>query len=137
MGTGSLRGRGRTRHGLRYVAGALILLACLALRGEPSAITFVHPKAHLVLAGPYGTEIPVQTKIRPDARNRYWSLAWQGAGCAGSSLRSLDGDRSAAIQPEDRPLNVRVGAGTCYFVAAVIGQGGAVLGRGEFELEVR
>lgn len=107
------------------------------LRIAPApAIAFIQPRSHVVLAPPTGIVVPVQTRVTRDAGNRWWQLEWDGAGCAGSSGHSLDGADSAAVQPEDAPLHVRVGAGHCLFVAVVLGADGKARSRATFDLNV-
>ena len=113
------------------------LACCLALAGEPARITFIHPRAAIVMAGFYGTDVPVQTRMTPLEQARVWSLVWDGENCGGSSMRTLDGASSAAIQPEERPLMVRMGPPSCVLVASVLSGSGAILERAEFHMTVR
>lgn len=111
-----------------------IALGVAALSEGHDAIRFVHPKRTIVLAGPGGVDIPVQTLIRRHELNRVFRLEWGGEACGGSSTKELDGDAASALQPIE-PLKVRVYSGTCTFAAAVFGPGGKL--RAIQRLEVR
>jgi hypothetical protein len=102
-----------------------------AFAAEP-AVRFIQPRTPFVLAGLTGTLIPVQIRIEPDAANRAYAITW----CDGASSRSLDGADAAPIQPEEKPLEVRVGPGDCEFVASVLGAGGALRARTSFVMHI-
>lgn len=110
-------------------------MVLLGLSDGHDPIRFVHPKRAVILAGPGGTDIPVQTLIPRHPDNRAFRLEWDGETCGGATTRSLDGDGSPALQPIERLL-VRAGQGTCTFVAAVFGPGGKVLARSRLEVRV-
>lgn len=125
------------------------VLALRALRGETrgtsggdvAPIAFIHPRSTTVLSGsPYGTDIPVQTHIPRDARNRVWLLAWDGDNCAGTSARQLDGDQAPTLQPEtlgQKLYQVHVGEGECRFVAETHDADGRTVSRGALEVHIK
>lgn len=112
-----------------------LALSLTALTEGHDPIRFVHPKRRIVLAGPGGVEVPVQTFVVPDARNRFWRLEWAGERCGGGSTKELLGEDDRALQPIE-PIKVRLGYGICAFVAGVYGPGGTLRARATLEVRV-
>lgn len=104
--------------------GALLLVALTD--GKP--VSFIQPKSAVILASPYGAEIPLQVRIEPSPLNRGYRIDWDG----GASARSLNGDEEPALQP---PLTIRVFQSQTI-VARVFGEGGKQIARAEFNLKV-
>ena len=117
----------------RYVV--LLLVLCGVGLADAKRVRFIQPRASVVLSGPYGVVIPVQTYVPRDERNRVWVLTWDGEGCGGSSMHTLMGDEDSAIQPES-PISVRVTPGLCVFAVAILGAGGVTLTRAELPVQV-
>lgn len=117
---------------------AVCLLAWISLAPKPpAAIAFIHPRASVVLAGPYGVDIPVSIRIDPHADNRRYMITW----CNGASGHSLDGADDAAVHPiairQDRPFTIRVYPGACELTATVYGPGAnQIRGRVSMDLKV-
>lgn len=111
------------------------LLVHVASTFTAAPIRFVHPKRTVLVAGPGGTEIPVQTLIQRSDQNRAFRLEWGGEFCGGSTTRELDGEGSSGLQPIE-PLKVRIGGGVCVFAAAVYGPSGQILARTQIEVRV-
>lgn len=117
----------------RTVAPRALLLVALALAYlvAPPPVAFIQPRSRVVLASPYGTEIPVQVRVEPTTANRALVIEW----CTGRSARSLDGADDTAVQPI-KPLSVRVFAGTCVFTATVYDSNRKQLARAQLDVHV-
>jgi hypothetical protein len=99
-------------------------------------LRFIQPRASVALSGPAGVDIPVQLWVENDPENRQLDIVWRGAGCAGSSSRSLDAEYEAEVQPPTGPFNIRMAPGICTIVAQVLGPGGKVRWSKTFEMRI-
>lgn len=114
-----------------FRVGLLFVALSLSTPARPP-IEFVQPRAHVILAGPRGVEIPIQIRVEPHTDNRSYVITWCGDG---ASAQTLDGDQDSALHPE-KPLIVRVYPGACELTAAVYGPNNTLRARVTHTLSV-